>query len=79
MTENLFSSEPQRFVDSSLRAGHILLKIERSDPVQPRRVLPGSLHFMFNGDRLTLTRVLRELVQTMQATRRDGHRGYGYP
>jgi hypothetical protein len=48
----------------------------RPDPVQPRRVLPESIHLNFHNHRVTPTQALRELVQTVQIAARQRGRPF---
>ena len=59
-----------------MRVERILLEMVRPDPVQPRRVLPESIHLVFHNNRLTPTQALRELVQLVQITARQQGRPF---
>lgn len=71
VTEELLMGDPQHFQDNSIRVERLLLEMVRPDPVQPRRVLPESLHIAFHTNRLTPTQALRELVQLVQVAARQ--------
>ena len=73
VTGDLLGDLPQTFNDNSIRVERILLEMVRPDPVQPRRVLPESIHVTFHNNRVTPTQALRELVQIVQIAAR--HRG----
>jgi len=73
VTGDLLGDLPQTFNDNSIRVERILLEMVRPDPVQPRRVLPESIHLTFHNNRVTPTQALRELVQIVQIAAR--HRG----
>jgi hypothetical protein len=73
VTGDLLGELPQAFNDNTLHVERILLEMVRPDPVQPRRVLPESIHRNFHNNRLTPTQALRELVQLVQIAAR--HRG----
>ena len=62
--------------DNSLRVERILLHLIRPDPVQPRRVLPESIHFAFHNNRATPTQALRELVSMVQISARQRGRPF---
>ncbi len=67
---------PQAFTDNSIRVERILLEMVRPDPVQPRRVLPESIHLNFHNTRVTPTHALRELVQIVQIAARQRGRPF---
>lgn len=73
VTSDLLSDLPQQFVDHTIQVERILLEMVRPDPVQPRRVLPETIHLRFHQNQITPTQALRELVQTVQLAAR--HRG----
>jgi hypothetical protein len=58
-------------VDGSLRVEKIILELVRPHPVQPRRVLPESIHQAFHQERLTPSQALRELIQLVQVAARQ--------
>jgi hypothetical protein len=62
--------------DNALRVERILLHLIRPDPVQPRRVLPESIHFAFHNNRATPTQALRELVSMVQIAARQRGRPF---
>lgn len=66
ITDEMLTFNPQQFADNSIRVERILLEMVRPDPVQPRRVLPESIHLEFHNNRMTPTQALRQLVQTVQ-------------
>jgi hypothetical protein len=76
VTEELLLGDPQHFQDNSIRVERLLLEIVRPDPVQPRRVLPESLHIAFHSNRLTPTQALREMVQLVQVAARQRGRPF---
>lgn len=76
VTEDLLGGDPQQFQDNSIRVERILLEMVRPDPVQPRRVLPSSIHFEFHNNRLTPTQALKELVQLVQVAARQRGRPF---
>ena len=77
VTEDLFNGEAvERFQAYGLRVERILLELVRSDPIQPRRVLPERLHFALHNNRMTPTQALRELVQTAQVAARQRGRPF---
>ena len=59
--------------DNTIHVERILLEMVRPDPVQPRRVLPETIHVRFHQNQITPTQALRELVQIVQLAAR--HRG----
>ena len=63
VTADLLGDTPQAFQDNSLRVERLLLEMVRPDPVQPRRVLPESIHMRFHSNHVTPTQALRELVR----------------
>ncbi len=73
VTNDLLGDVPQDFGDNTIRVERILLEMVRPDPVQPRRVLPESIHLRFHQNQITPTQALRELVQIVQIAAR--HRG----
>ena len=76
VTGDLLGDLPQSFNDNSLRVERILLEMVRPDPVQPRRVLPESIHLNFHNNRVTPTQALRELVQIVQIAARQRGRPF---
>ncbi len=73
VTSDLLSDLPQNLVDNTIHVERILLEMVRPDPVQPRRVLPETIHVRFHQNQITPTQALRELVQIVQLAAR--HRG----
>jgi hypothetical protein len=76
ITDEMLTFNPQQFADNSLRVERILLEMVRPDPVQPRRVLPESIHFEFHNNRMTPTQALRQLVQVVQIAARQRGRPF---
>jgi hypothetical protein len=76
VTGDLLGDLPQTFNDNTLRVERILLEMVRPDPVQPRRVLPESIHTAFHNNRATPTQALRELVQIVQIAARQRGRPF---
>ena len=76
VTGDMLGGLPQTFNDNTLRVEHILLEMVRPDPVQPRRVLPESIHLNFHNNRVTPTQALRELVQLVQIAARQRGRPF---
>ncbi len=76
VTGDLLGDLPQAFTDNSIRVERILLEMVRPDPVQPRRVLPESIHLNFHTNRVTPTQALRELVQIVQIAARQRGRPF---
>jgi hypothetical protein len=76
VTGDLLGDMPQAFTDNSIRVERILLEMVRPDPVQPRRVLPESIHLNFHNNRVTPTQALRELVQIVQIAARQRGRPF---
>jgi len=70
-TGDTLGDVPQAFTDNSIRVERILLEMVRPDPVQPRRVLPESIHLNFHNNRVTPTQALRELVRIVQIAARQ--------
>jgi len=68
--------DPFTIQDNTIRVERILLEMVRPDPVQPRRVLPESIHFTFHNNRATPTQALRELVQMVQVAARQRGRPF---
>ena len=60
-----------QFQEQGLRVERILLELVRPDPIQPRRVLPESIHQRFHENRLTPSQALREVVQSAQISARQ--------
>lgn len=76
VTADLLGDTPQAFHDNSLRVERLLLEMVRLDPVQPRRVLPESIHMRFHSNHVTPTQALRELVQIVQIAARQRGRPF---
>lgn len=76
VTGDLLGDLPPAFHDNTLRVERILLEMVRPDPVQPRRVLPESIHLSFHNNRATPTQALRELVQLVQIAARQRGRPF---
>jgi hypothetical protein len=76
VTGDMLGDLPQTFNDNTLRVERILLEMVRPDPVQPRRVLPESIHLNFHNNRVTPTQALRELVQLVQIAARQRGRPF---
>jgi hypothetical protein len=76
VTDDLLGDLPQVFQDNALRIERILLEMVRPDPVQPRRVLPESIHLAFHSNRITPTQALRDLVQLVQVAARQRGRPF---
>jgi hypothetical protein len=76
VTGDLLGDMPQVFTDNSIRVERILLEMVRPDPVQPRRVLPESIHLNFHNNRVTPTQAVRELVQIVQIAARQRGRPF---
>ncbi|MBK8031632.1 MAG: ParB N-terminal domain-containing protein [Chloroflexi bacterium] len=73
MTTDLMGDGQGALQDNSIRVERLLLEMVRPDPVQPRRVLPESIHLRFHNNQFTPTQALRELVQIVQiAARQQG-------
>jgi hypothetical protein len=76
VTSDLLTDTPQAFADNTIRVERILLEMVRPDPVQPRRVLPESIHVRFHTNHVTPTQALRELVQIVQIAARQRGRPF---
>ncbi|MBK8034643.1 MAG: hypothetical protein IPK17_35105 [Chloroflexi bacterium] len=76
VTGDLLGDVPPVFTDKSIRVERILLEMVRPDPLQPRRVLPESIHLNFHNNRVTPTQALRELVQIVQIAARQRGRPF---
>jgi hypothetical protein len=76
VTSDMLSDLPRGLDDPTLRVERILLEMVRPDPVQPRRVLPESIHVRFHTNHVTPTQALRELVQTVQIAARQRGRPF---
>jgi hypothetical protein len=76
VTSDLLIDSPQAFADNAIRVERILLEMVRPDPVQPRRVLPESIHVRFHTNHITPTQALRELVQIVQIAARQRGRPF---
>ncbi len=67
----LLKADPgEQLADNSLRIEYIPAELVRPDPIQPRRVLPETIHLAFHGNRLTPVQALRELIQIAQVIAR---------
>ncbi len=73
VTSDLLNDLPQNLNGNAIHVERILLEMVRPDPVQPRRVLPESIHLRFHQNQITPTQAMRELVQIVQIAAR--HRG----
>lgn len=73
VTSDLLDDLPQNLNSNAIYVERILLEMVRPDPVQPRRVLPESIHLRFHQNQITPTQAMRELVQIVQIAAR--HRG----
>ncbi|MEQ8673602.1 MAG: ParB N-terminal domain-containing protein [Aggregatilineales bacterium] len=72
VTEEMLGGDFElQFQEQGLRVERILLELVRPDPIQPRRVLPESIHQRFHENRLTPSQALRELVQSAQISARQ--------
>ncbi|MBW4438474.1 MAG: hypothetical protein KME04_15140 [Pleurocapsa minor GSE-CHR-MK-17-07R] len=76
VTGDLMGEFPQMSPDNTIRVERILLELVRPDPVQPRRVLPESIHLRFHANHVTPTQALRELVQIVQIAARQRGRPF---
>ena len=76
VTTDLMGDGQAAFQDNSIRVERLLLEMVRPDPVQPRRVLPESIHLRFHNNHVTPTQALRELVQIVQITARQRGRPF---
>jgi hypothetical protein len=76
ITAGLIGGEQQSIAEHGLRVENLLMEMVRPDPVQPRRVLPETLHHRFHDNRLTPTQSLRELVQRVQVAARQRGRPF---
>jgi hypothetical protein len=76
VTSDLLNDTPAPHADSGARIERILLEMVRPDPVQPRRVLPESIHLSFHNSRTSPTQALRELVQIVQIAARQRGRPF---
>ena len=76
LTDNVLGDLSQVVQDQSIRVERILLEMVRPDPVQPRRVLPETIHAAFHSNRLTPSQALRELVHLVQITARQHGRPF---
>jgi hypothetical protein len=76
LTDNMLGDLSQVLQNQSIRVERILLEMVRPDPVQPRRVLPETIHAAFHSNRLTPSQALRELVQLVQITARQHGRPF---
>src|SRR5581483_349959 len=76
----LMVADPEeRLSDHNLHVEYIPADLLRPDPVQPRRVLPETIHFAFHENRLTPTQALRELMQIAQVAARQNGRPFNNP
>jgi len=76
VTGDLLGEVTQTFQNHTIRVERILLEMVRPDPVQPRRVLPESIHLRFHNSHVTPTQALRELVQLVQIAARQRGRPF---
>ncbi|MBK9748081.1 MAG: hypothetical protein IPO91_15070 [Chloroflexi bacterium] len=76
VTTDLMGDSQTTFQDNSIRVERLLLDMVRPDPVQPRRVLPESIHLRFHNNHVTPTQALRELVQIVQIAARQRGRPF---
>ena len=76
VTSDSLGDLPQQFQDQGLRVERVLLELVRPDPVQPRRVLPESIHLRFHNNHVTPTQALRELAQLVQIAARQRGRPF---
>ena len=76
VTDDLFGDSSPVLNDNRLHVDRLLLEMVRPDPVQPRRILPESMHLAFHTNRVTPTQALRELVQFVQIAARQRGRPF---
>ncbi|MBK9747533.1 MAG: hypothetical protein IPO91_12225 [Chloroflexi bacterium] len=76
VTTDLIGDGQGALQDNSIRVERLLLEMVRPDPVQPRRVLPESIHLRFHNNHVTPTQALRELVQIVQIAARQRGRPF---
>jgi ParB-like chromosome segregation protein Spo0J len=77
ISASLTQSEPaEALAEQGLKVEYIAAELVRPDPVQPRRVLPESLHYAFHAERLTPAQALREMIQNAQVTTRQNGRPF---
>ncbi|MBE2270576.1 MAG: hypothetical protein IAE80_20230, partial [Anaerolinea sp.] len=76
VTTDLMGEGQGALQDNSIRVERLLLEMVRPDPVQPRRVLPESIHLRFHNNHVTPTQALRELVQIVQIAARQRGRPF---
>jgi len=76
VTTDLMGDGQGALQDNSIRVERLLLEMVRPDPVQPRRVLPESIHLRFHNNHVTPTQALRELVQIVQIAARQRGRPF---
>ncbi|MBK8032162.1 MAG: hypothetical protein IPO91_19595 [Chloroflexi bacterium] len=76
VTTDLMGDGHGALQDNSIRVERLLLDMVRPDPVQPRRVLPESIHLRFHNNHVTPTQALRELVQIVQIAARQRGRPF---
>jgi len=76
VTTDLMGDGQAALRDNSIRVERLLLELVRPDPVQPRRVLPESIHLRFHNNHVTPTQALRELVQIVQIAARQRGRPF---
>ena len=76
VTDDLLGDSSPALNDNRLRVDRLLLEMVRPDPVQPRRILPESMHLAFHNNRVTPTQALRELVQLVQIAARQRGRPF---
>ncbi|MEO8395132.1 MAG: hypothetical protein ABI700_19200, partial [Chloroflexota bacterium] len=76
LTSDMVGDLPQLLQNQGLRVERLLLEMVRPDPVQPRRILPETIHLTFHNSRVTPTQALRELVQLVQIAARQRGRPF---
>lgn len=76
VTTDLMGDGQGALQDNGIRVERLLLEMVRPDPVQPRRVLPESIHLRFHNNHVTPTQALRELVQIVQIAARQRGRPF---
>jgi hypothetical protein len=76
VTTDLMGDGQSALQDNRIRVERLLLELVRPDPVQPRRVLPESIHLRFHNNHVTPTQALRELVQIVQIAARQRGRPF---
>ncbi len=74
---DLLKADPgEQLADNSLRIEYIPAELVRPDPIQPRRVLPETIHLAFHANRLTPVQALREVIQIAQVVARQNSRPF---